>query len=213
MWFGLLYCFQAWLNLLSGSGEELFWIFNLIILWIICCLRVLIIVQFAKCWTLSTISLPKMSWPGIACRVVWYVDLTGSTNAMVQGCLPKARVIQVIVRFVLKSWKLLIKFPSQYLVCMLDDCIHLQILCQDHFSFNSVIIDTHIMEILPNELSTTVKGYKIRTWIMCDPFLLNNVSDCYWLLINMLFNLKPAGCRIDHGDTAVCAKLEIGGIN
>jgi hypothetical protein len=61
---------------------------------------------------------------------------------------------------------------------MLDDHIRLRISCPDHFSLDSVIIATHIMEILPNELTTMVKGYKIQLWIMCEPFLLNNVSDC-----------------------------------
>jgi hypothetical protein len=37
--------------------------------------------QSVKCWTLSTISLPKMSWPGITCRVVWYVDLNANATA------------------------------------------------------------------------------------------------------------------------------------
>jgi hypothetical protein len=40
------------------------------------------------------------------------------------------------------------------------------------------INDTHIMEIFPNELATAVKGYKIRSQITCEPFLLNNVSEC-----------------------------------
>jgi hypothetical protein len=38
------------------------------------------------------------------------------------------------------------------------------------------------MEILSNELATVVKGYKRRSWIMHEPFLLNNVSNCYWFL-------------------------------
>jgi hypothetical protein len=46
---------------------------------------------------------------------------------------------------------------------MLDDRIRLQILRRDHFSCDSVIIDMHIMEILPNELATMVKGNKRRT--------------------------------------------------
>jgi hypothetical protein len=33
----------------------------------------------------------------------------------------------------------------------LNNRIRLQISHQDHFSFDSIIIDTHIMEILPNE--------------------------------------------------------------
>ena len=34
------------------------------------CLCALIAVQSVKCWTFSIISLPKMSWPGVAWRVV-----------------------------------------------------------------------------------------------------------------------------------------------
>jgi hypothetical protein len=61
---------------------------------------------------------------------------------------------------------------------MLNDCIHLQILCRDHFSLDSIIIDTHITEILPNELAAMVKGYtNVWSRITCKPFLLNNVSD------------------------------------
>ncbi len=128
--------------------------------------------------TLSTISLPKMSWPGIACRVVWYVDLSA--------------------RFVLKLETF--NWISQHLVCMLNNCIRLWISHQDHFSYDSIIIDTHITEILPNELATMVKGYKIRSWIMHEPFLLDNVSDCYWFLIIILFDLKPTSCQINHSD-------------
>jgi hypothetical protein len=62
-------------------------------------------------------------------------------------------------------------------VCELDDHICLRISHQNHFSFDSVIIDTHIMEILPNELATTVKGNKRRSQIMREPFLLNNVDN------------------------------------
>jgi hypothetical protein len=87
-------------------------------------------------------------------------------------------------------------------VCALNDCICLQISCQDHFSFVSVIIDTHtITEILPNELTTMVKGYKTQSWIMCEPFLLNNVSDCNWFLVVILLDLEPIRWRINHSDT------------
>jgi hypothetical protein len=85
-------------------------------------------------------------------------------------------------------------------MCMLDNRICLRISCQRHSSLDYVIIDTHIMDILSNELTTMVKGYKIRSWIMCEPFLLNNVSNSDWFLIAVLFNLQPAGCQIDHSD-------------
>ncbi len=87
------------------------------------------------------------------------------------------RVIQVIVRFVLKLETP--NYISQCLVYVRDDHIRLRISHRDHFLFDSVIIDTHIMEILPNELATMVKGYNRRSRIKCEPFLLNNVGNCY----------------------------------
>jgi hypothetical protein len=87
-------------------------------------------------------------------------------------------------------------------VYALDNCIRLQISHGDqHFSFDSVIIDTLIKEILSNELATMVKGYKRRLWIMCEPLLLHNVGDCYGFLIIVLFDLEPTCRLIDHSDT------------
>jgi hypothetical protein len=63
-------------------------------------------------------------------------------------------------------------------VCALDDRICLRISRRDHFSFDSVIIDTHITEILPNELATMVKGNKPR-WMCLSwaALLLFEVAD------------------------------------
>ena len=83
----------------------------------------------------------------------------------------------------------------------LDYGICLWISCRNDFSFYSIIIYAHIMEILTNELTSSIKGNEIRSWISSQPFLFDYVSYRDGFFIIILFNFEPTCCWVDHRDT------------
>ena len=73
-------------------------------------------------------------------------------------------------------------------MCTLDYCIHLWIL--EMIFFYSVIIYAHITEILTNELTSSIKGNEIRSWISSQPFLFNYVSCHDGFLLSYCLNFE-----------------------
>jgi hypothetical protein len=51
---------------------------------------------------------------------------------------------------------------------MLDDRIRLQILCQDHFSLDSVIIDTHLTEAPLNTYWVPLRKSDVKRILMSN---------------------------------------------
>ena len=54
--------------------------------------------------------------------------------------------------------------------------ICLWISCRNDFSFYTIIIYAHIMEILTNELASSIKGNEIWSRVSSQPFLFDYIS-------------------------------------